>query len=95
MSKTCYFFRYVAAFPCIIQDQRIIQTGGYPARNLKEFLNLLEKTNKMRDVPFLYFSDHDVHGHHIFLGLKYGSMASSWASSTQVCSRLQRAGMLD
>ena len=59
------------------------------------FLNLLNKNNKMSNVPFLYFSAHDPHSHHIFLGLKYGSIASSSASSMQVCSKIQWAGRSD
>ena len=69
-----------------------LQTGGYPSLNLREFLNLLSKHPLIQDVPFYFFSDHDVFGSEIYCVLKYGSKATAWASPTLICSRLEWAG---
>ena len=42
--------------------------------------------------PFLYFSDHDVQGIHIFLTLKHGARTTAYASDIMVCPRLQWVG---
>lgn len=57
----------------------------------REFLNVLDST-LADDTPFLYYSDHDVQGGHIFTVLKYGCKSTAWASDIQVCPRLTWAG---
>ena len=46
----------------------------------------------LKDVPFLYYSDHDAHGIDIFKTLKYGSKKSAWVSDISVCSQLEWVG---
>lgn len=70
----------------------VVKTAGYASMATKEFLHLLSKDAKFKNVPFLIFSDHDLHGFQFFVTLKYGSIASSWASASQVCSKLTWAG---
>lgn len=49
---------------------------------------MLAKDPVLSDVPFLYLSDHDFQGVQIFQVLKYGAVASAYASDILVCSRL-------
>lgn len=69
-----------------------VQTSGYASMATREFLHLLCKIKEFKKVPFLFFSDHDFQGVHIFLNLKYGSKSTAWASATQVCPRLRWVG---
>ena len=55
-------------------------------------MDLLSKHPLIQDVPFYFFSDHDVFGSEIYCVLKYGSKATAWASSTLICSPLEWAG---
>lgn len=43
-------------------------------------------------VPFLYYTDLDFQGCHIFTTLKYGCKATAWASEIQICPRMVWAG---
>ena len=51
---------------------------------------------RLRDAPnkprFLYFSDHDVSGFHIFQILKYGCAKAAWASEYLICPSLEFMG---
>ena len=49
---------------------------------------MLAQDPALSDVPFLYLSDHDFQGVQIFQVLKYGAVASAYASDILVCSRL-------
>ena len=53
---------------------------------------MLAKDRALSIVPFLYISDHDFQGVQIFQVLKYGAVASAYASDILVCSRLIWAG---
>lgn len=53
---------------------------------------MLSEDSLLANVPFLYFSDHGFEGIQIFQVLKYGAVASAWASRIQVCSQLTWAG---
>ena len=53
---------------------------------------MLAQDPALSDVPFLYLSDHDFQGVQIFQVLKYGAVASAYASDILVCSRLIWAG---
>ena len=49
---------------------------------------MLAQDPVLSDVPFLYLSDHDFQGVQMFQVLKYGAVASAYASDILVCSRL-------
>ena len=68
------------------------QTGGYASFDVRELLNKLWCTYMRNPPAFLFFSDHDVHGLHIYQQLKYGCAKSSWASEIMVCPLLQLMG---
>ena len=68
-----------------------IQTQGYGGIATREYLNLLHRTLDA-SVPFLYFSDHDVHGMHIFSIFKYGARSTAYATDWMACPRLEWAG---
>lgn len=53
---------------------------------------MLSKDPALHDVPFLFFSDHDFQGFHIFSILKYGCRSTAYLSEIQVCPQLQFAG---
>ena len=53
---------------------------------------MLAQDPALSDVPFLYLSDHDFQGVQIFQVLKYGAVASAYASDILVCSRLMWLG---
>ena len=67
------------------------KTSGYPTLATREFLHLLSETLPAI-VHFLYYTDYDIHGCHIFTILKYGCKATAWASDMMVCPRLVWAG---
>ncbi|KAG6991448.1 hypothetical protein G7Y79_00052g087880 [Physcia stellaris] len=69
----------------------IIMTAGYPSASTREFLHLLDKIMPSH-VPFLYYTDLDFQGCHIFTTLKYGCKATVWASEIQICPRMVWAG---
>ncbi|KAI9835116.1 MAG: hypothetical protein M1819_002484 [Sarea resinae] len=70
----------------------IVMTGGFPDSSTTEFLHLLEVDPLLKDLPFLFFSDHDFSAFQMFIALKYGSAHAAWASPSQVCKRLTWAG---
>lgn len=43
-------------------------------------------------VPFLYYSDHEIQGFHIYTVLKSGGRATAWASDIMTCQTLEYAG---
>ena len=45
-----------------------------------------------KDSKFVYYSDYDLQGVHIFSMLKYGCKATAWASDIQVCPLLEWGG---
>lgn len=53
---------------------------------------MLSQQVALKDTPFLFISDHDVEGFQIYLGLKYGSRSSAWASKIQTVPQLRWAG---
>ena len=53
---------------------------------------MLCKDEALQQVPFFYFSDHDLQGFQIYQVLKYGAQASAWASEIMVCPRLTWVG---
>ncbi len=57
-----------------------VQTGGFADIPTREFLSLLSKHPVIKDVPFLYISDHDFQGFQIFLNLKYRSKNMAFLS---------------
>ena len=59
---------------------------------IREFLNLSSTNQVLNNVPFFYLSDHDIFGFDIYHVIKFGSRATSWASPSLVCSKLQWAG---
>ena len=74
---------------------RIQQTGGYPSTGTREFLNILW-TQLPRSGPqavkFLYCSDHDAYGIHLYCLLRWGARISAATSRTMVCPGLQWVG---
>lgn len=53
---------------------------------------MLSLDENLRKTPFLYFSDHDIHGLQIFQVLKYGSKQNAESNRIMICPRLQWAG---
>ena len=54
---------------------------------------MLTQDPALSDVPFLYLSDHGFQGVQIFQVLRYGAVASAYASDILVCSRLIWTGL--
>ncbi|KAL8735434.1 MAG: hypothetical protein Q9166_000980 [cf. Caloplaca sp. 2 TL-2023] len=75
-----------------IKNVLFVMTSGFPSTATKEYLHLLSRNPKLENVPFLYFSDHDMSGFTIFQTLKYGSKNSAWASKSMICPQLEYAG---
>ena len=73
------------------RGQIVVMTGGYPSNATAEFVHMLG-AKLPPSISFQYYSDHDFEGINIFAGLKYGSLASAWASKIQNCPRLQWIG---
>lgn len=69
-----------------------IQTSGQPDSATKEFLHQLSASPRLKNIPFLYFSDHDTHGIDIFKTLKYGSKKSAWVTDISICPQLTWVG---
>ena len=53
---------------------------------------MLSLDQNLRKTPFLYLSDHDIHGLQIFQVLKYGSKQNAESNRIMICPRLQGAG---
>lgn len=51
-----------------------------PDSATKEHLHQLSKNERIKNIPFLYYSDHDTHGVDIFKPLKYGSTKAASAN---------------
>ena len=54
---------------------------------------MLSKDSLLVDVPFLWISDHDLHGMEIFSVCKQGSRSTAFAFGTTICQQLQWAGI--
>ncbi|KAI4113262.1 MAG: hypothetical protein LQ345_005715 [Seirophora villosa] len=75
-----------------LKNVLLVMTAGFPSSATKEYLHLLSQSSKLRNVPFLYFGDHDMQGFTIFQALKYGSKNAAWGSKAMVCPQLEYAG---
>ncbi|KAI9741407.1 MAG: hypothetical protein M1834_003124 [Cirrosporium novae-zelandiae] len=75
-----------------LRDIIFVMTAGYPDQATREFLVCLSRDETLKDVPFLFFADHDANGFEIYLTLKMGSKNMAWASQSQACGRLTYAG---
>ncbi|KAI9833915.1 MAG: hypothetical protein M1819_003424 [Sarea resinae] len=78
-----------------LQGFIIVMTAGYPDEGTREFLCLLDHALQYKSVPFLWFSDHDLHGAQIFKTLKYGSVAQAWSSGPRKDQQCQKHLTLD
>jgi DNA topoisomerase VI subunit A len=81
-----------SAYGLYFERVLLVATSGYPSRPTLEFLHLLSEASHLRHVPILYFGDHDPHGLHQYLKMKYGSFSSAWCARILVCRRLEWVG---
>ena len=70
----------------------LIVTSGFPGGAVMELLHMLSKLEKLGNLPFLYFGDHDIESAQIFYSLKFGTMRSAWSNEIEVCPKLVWAG---
>ncbi|KAL8731919.1 MAG: hypothetical protein Q9181_004130 [Wetmoreana brouardii] len=75
-----------------VEDIIVVMTAGFPDSGTKEFLHLLSKEKKTKNLLFLYLGDHDPAGYSIFQCLKYGSRTSAWVTPISVCPQLRYVG---
>ena len=59
---------------------------------MRELLYLLYKDPKLHNVPFWFFSDHDMSGIKLFTVLKFGATGAAWAVQSMVCPSLKYGG---